>query len=855
MRSWVASKISPLEPAETYHLKGSVSLGEVPLGVVDGPISLASTSISDDSARFRVNWTPDFISRIREVPGTTPDYVRPLASLHIAQAQPLFIELDLSDDLARATAAEVREGLLDLLPAALADGFPIAPPAGEVASITIGPFQYPSISDAFPFEIPAVSDNKVKQFDPVVVSGKDYSTRRSVDDDAKQGELFERGRDDRPTRGFRKSYRESFEHGLVSRQTLTIWDLLWPLLQRPLDIEGGTLDFPNEIYGFQVEGIKRLMGSKSFLLADEMGTGKTVMASVALRLLFHQGKVKRALVLCPKSVLGVWDHHLREWASSLSVTVVNGPAAVRAVDWRCPAHVYVATYDTLRNDSETHKHERQSLLEKAIGDGTFDAIVADEAHAIKNSTAGRAKAVLRLSENTAYRWALTGTPVQNSLDDLRSIFLFVKPRLFPKDGVLMPEDARRKIEPYFLRRRKSDVFPELPPKLKSDEWLELDSEQQAEYNSVLSEGKAEFTSGKKEFTRLHVFALLQRLKEICNFATHSRTSPKSDALLDHIEEIVANDKKLLVFSQYKEHGTERLEPILRQFGVIKVTGGSSDKARKAAVDQFQNDPTRRVFLATVKSMSEGVTLTAASFVVHFDHWWNPATGWQAEDRAHRKGQKETVNVYSYWMRGTIEERIRQILQRKGLLHDEVIDSLSAKDLEQPFTMNDLLEILELNRGSVRMPDWERNADDPWNLLTIRDRFSSLAPAEFERAVMMVFRDALGFSNARVVGRAGDGGIDVEATKMSLGKLERVVIQCKRMSSVGPGVARELLGVLAADERLTGGFLVTSGVLTRACREFCDKQKSLRGIDGLQLAKWIREKKLRIAGVTSENSIG
>jgi len=562
-------------------------------------------------------------------------------------------------------------------------------------------------------EPPSISKNFVRPITPTIVNGKDYSAKE------KQEWLplynLPAGLEKRPA-GLRKAYSEQSRGGKITRRTLTIWDLLLPVLQPPLDLEAATLDFPGQLYPFQVEGVRRLLSNPYFLLADEMGTGKTVMTCVALRILFHQGKIRRALVICPKLALGVWDQHLRDWASVLSVTVVNGPRHVRLIDWRCPAHVYVVTYDTLRNDNKKISRDGKSLLECAAKDVTFDAVIADEAHAIKNPESGRSKAVRGIGARAKYRWALTGTPVQNSLEDLRALFNFLCPALFSKIEILSPEQARKTIAPYFLRRKKADVLRDLPAKIRSEIWLDLDDQQRREYDVLLNSWRSEFVSGVREFTRIHVFALLTKLKQICNFASGFSESPKSDALLEFVDEIVQNDKKVLVFTQFNEYGVNKLRPLLKPFGLVSITGETPEPQRRSAVDLFQNDSSKRIFLATVKSGGEGITLTAASYVIHFDHWWNPAVAWQAEDRAHRKGQKETVNVYSFWMRHTVEERIRNILERKGLLHKEVIERLSEKDFDQALTIDDLLEALELDPNSVRIPKSERHrAEEQWTI--------------------------------------------------------------------------------------------------------------------------------------------
>ena len=497
-----------------------------------------------------------------------------------------------------------------------------------------------------------------------------------------------------------------------------IWDYLLAFLKPPLRLDRlRPSDLPGTLYPFQIEGVKRLISNTAFLLADEMGTGKTVMTSVALRLLLQQGRIHRVLVICPKSILSVWRRHLRDWAKPLSVVVISKGKAARQMAWKAPAHVYVTTYDAVRNDCTNGFSLKYSPNHPAAQAGGFDAIVLDEAQAVRNPASGRSKAVKAISEETTYNWALTGTPIHNSLNDLTTLcrILRVPPPVtvqgydsatiwayFATKPSRHKELIRKAIEPHLLRRRKQDVFPELPSKLRTDEWLELDPDQRVEYEAALAGGRQEFSSGQKEFSRIHVFALINRLKRICNFAKGKDRSPKTIAALEHIEDIVDSGKKVLVFTQYKEEGVYKLKRLLDPFGVEVITGDSSERQRLDAVERFQADPTRHVFLATPKTAGEGLTLTAASYVIHFDQWWNPAVAWQAEDRAHRKGQTEPVNVYSFWMRGTVEGRIHTILKKKGLLHNEIIDSLSETDFDKALTLDDLLSVLDLERDAVRI---------------------------------------------------------------------------------------------------------------------------------------------------------
>ncbi len=463
--------------------------------------------------------------------------------------------------------------------------------------------------------------------------------------------------------------------------------LLLPALRPGLNLEANRhLDLPGQLRRYQVEGIHHLVSNSAFLLADEMGTGKTVMAIVAMKILIQRGSIMSVLVVCPKSILDVWQTHLEKWAPDLKVTVAYGSPGTRELLWMEFSHVYLTTYDILMKDVGSHvaKHRRNQ----------FDLIVVDEAHHLRNPSTQRARSARRLSSN--YKWALTGTPVQNSVSEMLALFRFLKQDLFPHwmidERTASPVGVQSAISSHFLRRRKVDVMSELPPKIYSDEWFELDVHQRKQYAALLKD----FHNSNPQVKKFQIFPLIQKLKQICNFSKEHATSPKSDALCEHVAEIVSSGHKVIVFSNFVTEGVTKLRPLLSGFGLAAISGDTSYPERKRLVRQFQEDASLQVFLATTKTAGEGLTLTAASYVIHFDHWWNPAVQWQAEDRAHRHGQKESVNIYNYWTKDTIEERIRDGLERKGLLHQQYVESMSDSDFEKALSSEDLCEMLGID---------------------------------------------------------------------------------------------------------------------------------------------------------------
>jgi len=637
-----------------------------------------------------------------------------------------------------------------------------------------------------------------------------------------------------------------------------IWDLIFPLLQPPLTLEfTEQFDLYQPLYGYQQKGVEFLLDNTSALLADEMGTGKTVQTIVALRILFRQGKIKHALVICPPAILGNaylsqitgkpegWDGHFHKWAPELSVTIVRGNQEQRKLDWTCPAHVYISTYDTLRNDLESELLDQKEARK-------FDCVVTDEAQNIKNKDSGRAKAVRKLTP--AIRWALTGTPIENKVDDVISIFAFVEPNLFTREYPPPPHEVKDRISPYFLRRLKKDVLNELPEKIRQEEWLELDGDQRAAYDQVLATGQRKLTDKVKtesEFqVRRHIFALLTELKQICNFAPNRPTSSKTEALFDYVETIAENEEKVLIFTQFVEYGVQKLEEFFKKNSIRYVSfhGGVSTQERDRAIQSFRNDPSISVFLSTVMTGGVGITLTEASYVIHFDHWWNPASMWQAEDRAHRPGQKNKLNVYSFWMRDTIEEKIKQKLHEKGLLINSVIDSLAVEVLEESITTQEWLEIL-----GVKKQDEQEQSRQAESLESILQEISQVSPTDFEE-ITRAFFVKQGYSNSKVTQRSHDGGIDVYGSRKRDEIEEAFIAQCKRTSSVGVKVARELLGVLAANPTINNGYVITSGDFTEECMRFAEGNPKLTLINGITFANFLRQFKILMTdGQSAYNS--
>jgi SNF2 family DNA or RNA helicase len=443
--------------------------------------------------------------------------------------------------------------------------------------------------------------------------------------------------------------------------TVLLKDRLLYLLQPPLEhvFGGKQLRLRSDPFPYQMEGIAFLMPRHAALLADEMGLGKTMQAILALRLLFHSGLIQRALVVCPKSLVHNWSRELRTWAEDVPFEVLGGDSRARRAGWlvsNCP--LKLVNYELLTRDAGLVVDERVH----------FDVVVLDEAQRIKNRQSKTAQVVRDIHRGRS--WALTGTPVENRTDDLVNLFAFIDPHRIPPETP--PRRLPRLTGDCILRRTKEDVLTDLPPKVVRDAYLELTRAQREAYELAETEGVVRLNALGKTITVQHVFELVMRLKQICNFDPVTGQSAKLEQLRADLAEVAASGRKAIVFSQWVEP-LEMLARSLRPLGPLRFHGRVPIRERPAVLDQFRTDPRKHVLLMSYGTGSVGLNLQFTNYVFLFDRWWNPAVEDQAINRAHRIGQREPVFVTRFVTPGTIEGRIAEVLERKRQLFTELIE--------------------------------------------------------------------------------------------------------------------------------------------------------------------------------------
>ena len=498
-----------------------------------------------------------------------------------------------------------------------------------------------------------------------------------------------------------EEFRKKDRNHLVSKQKEH--ELSFHLPDTLADGVGGMLrPYQRQGVGWLSDRLERFGGA---LLADDMGLGKTLQTIVAIESSFAAGTGGPVLVVTPTSLLGNWRAEFQRFAPNRTVRVLHGQSREAEQGRLQDDDVIVTSYGTLARDLAWHLKREYRL------------VAVDEASLMRNPDTDHAKAIAKL--RAMRRIALTGTPVENGVRDLWSIFRFIQPGWLgsreqfreryeaplqqPPRPAEVLERLRLKTAPFLLRRTKEEVAADLPTKLIIDEWCELSTDQRQVYRDLLGEGSKRVDEIRRSSgtgaARLQLLTALLRLRQTCcdlALLKHERLgklalerrSAKLQRLMEITEEALSGNHRLLVFSQFQTQLREIQSQLeARQIDSFLLDGQTRN--RQELVDRFQKADGPPVFLISLKAGGYGLNLTAADTVVHFDPWWNPAAEAQATDRAHRIGQTRPVTVYRLLTRGTVEEKVVRLQASKRELANATLDesgfgdpgSLSDTDLK------------------------------------------------------------------------------------------------------------------------------------------------------------------------------
>ncbi|WP_087972125.1 DEAD/DEAH box helicase [Oceanobacillus rekensis] len=486
-------------------------------------------------------------------------------------------------------------------------------------------------------------------------------------------------------------------------ETFSVEDSFKKFLGEIRDPESKSFQVPAELDSilrdYQKQGYRwmKTLASYGFggILADDMGLGKTLQSItyIVSELAPIRAKKLPVLIICPSSVTYNWLHELMKFAPFVQAIVLDGDIASRKKLQRelMDIDVLITSYPLLRSDIGWFEKQQ------------FHTVFFDEAQVFKNPTTQTARTVKKVEAD--HRFALTGTPVENSLEELWSIFHIVFPELFGslKDySELTRKKISRRIRPFMMRRVKEDVLEELPEKIESMESVELLSEQKTLYAAYLAKLREDTLKHLNKDTlrknRIKILAGLTRLRQICCHPAlfidgYEGSSAKFQRLLRILQEARLSGRRVLIFSQF----TKMLEIIGRELtsegrSYFYLDGKTPSANRVELCNQF-NEGERDIFLISLKAGGTGLNLTGADTVILYDLWWNPAVEEQAADRAHRIGQKNTVQVIKLLAKGTIEDKMNELQEKKRELIEEIIDP----DEKAPTTVTeeDIKEILNI----------------------------------------------------------------------------------------------------------------------------------------------------------------
>lgn len=443
------------------------------------------------------------------------------------------------------------------------------------------------------------------------------------------------------------------------------------------------------------------------ILADEMGLGKTFQTITYIKHRLHEDSSLKFLIVVPTSLLYNWKAEFEKYAPNVSIQLMNMLPSIRKEMFnKLDQSVIITSYGLLRQDIEEYMGIR------------FDTCIIDEAQNIKNIHAGTTKALKLVKANT--KFALTGTPIENSLLELYSIFDFLMPGYFSTlnkfnerfQKPIMKEESKEKLEqlnmavaPFILRRKKVDVAKDLPEKLDKKIVIDLTEEQKKVYYAHLELAKKEIqeemdANGFSK-SQIKILSILTRLRQICIdpslfIDNYSGGSSKIDTVVEFLQSAISEGHKILLFSQFTS-ALHILENKLHEEGIsyYYIDGETKAKDRLKMVEDFNQDDTN-VFLISLKAGGTGLNLTGADIVIHLDFWWNPAVENQATDRAHRIGQKKIVEVVKFVCQGTIEERILELQDRKKKLSDGILEHEDRdKIILSKLTEKDIKRLLDM----------------------------------------------------------------------------------------------------------------------------------------------------------------
>ncbi len=543
------------------------------------------------------------------------------------------------------------------------------------------------------------------------------------------------------------------------------------------------------LYGYQKEGAELLACNKIAMLCDEPGLGKTYQAISALKSLYGIGVIDKLMIVCNRGEIGDislnagWAGKLNELSANISLSVIQGEDEEDKKLLKGNNTIFIIDYESF------FKYLSEDGPGSKYFEG-FNCFIFDEAQNLIHNKKLFKEFWESGRSNSAYTWFLS--------NQLNINKIIQKELNFPENNPII-----------MLARTKTETYRELPDVVRQDVWHELDDEQKIEYENILSIGRERITkllqNGNPFIIQSNVFTLLHQLKQIYNFASQKTSSSKTEHLLKQIDNVIENDKKILVFSQYDKMGIQKIEQVLNS-NKIKYTvlhSGMSLNELETAKKKFQSNKKIHVLLNGIKTSRSGISLPEVQYVVHFDQWWNPATVWKGEANIIQP-KDENITVYNYFTKNTVEEKIKRLLHRKGLLRKEIIDFLSVESINEMVSLDEWLRILGIGsvNESLETPDEKLNKEEP----AFISRLNELSIDELGKKTEILF-SRLGYKNLFLNKGNYEGEINIIGTKLENNIKIKMVAKCLFSQNVDLETITEYIEALQNDRNLGKNFVI------------------------------------------------
>lgn len=524
-----------------------------------------------------------------------------------------------------------------------------------------------------------------------------------------------------------------------------------------------------KLYSYQRDAVQMLIENNYALLADEFGTGKTIAAIASIKLLIKKGKVKNFFIVSPSYFSGDisitektgipigWSGHLKMWAPELIVADLCGNEDDIIKGLKKSAQIYLTTYDNFYGGLDSKILESDKFKK-------IDCLIFDDVQHLAQAKHKAGK--FFSSVKSKYIWCLSNLPLENIQEEI--------------EGILKPVIDNAKSSLISSRRTKVELSTQTPMVFRQDHWVDLDDDQRIEYDNTLELGRERITklvdAGNPFLIQSNVFTLLHQLKQVCNFGANKESSGKSELLQKHMDIIVKNNKKVVIFSQYDKLGVKRIEALFKKLGInfVSYQSGMSIKEMETAIKSFTADKSVTAFIAGVKTDRVKVNLGPTAYLINFDQWWNPSSTIKTEENVNNPEgnitqQNEMLNTINYFVKGTIEEKIREMLFDKGLLEENIIEFITPEAINDLITNDEWLRILDISGDSGKSRDEAK-------IISTLTKIQKFSPAEFIENSVLLF-SKLGYKNIKSEPTPVTNDINITGTALKYGKEYKLSAKC------------------------------------------------------------------------------